>query len=179
MNKTNAAITLTYSLTIDDIVAFNKHHLLNSPEAKKSWLAIRLVMFGLVVAATVFCAVKLGAKYSYYPAAGAFIGGVLYMLNMHKLIVFSTAKKLKKNFSKGNISTMIGPRRLTIANGTIEEVDEISTTKIELGLLERIEQTDQYIFIYISSIQAFVVPEHAFSNALDMLRFLDLLHNKA
>jgi hypothetical protein len=64
-------------------------------------------------------------------------------------------------------------RRLLITPESVTQETPDSTLKITWRSVERIGQTADHAFIYISKVEAFVLPRHAFSQESDFREFVD------
>ena len=151
-------MTVRYTNTLEDLVAFNRYHYAHSPEIKRSMRRIMVMVSILLVAMSIYLqpigGVSLAVNIVVAISCAAFF-----------LIVFSYyfPASLDRAFirlnKEGANKGIIGQHELEIdADGFVERT-EVNETRCLWHGVERIVETDEYVFIYISSLMAHVVPK--------------------
>jgi hypothetical protein len=97
------------------------------------------------------------------------------------------SKKIILKFMTIGIKKMKKEGRLPYSNEAIlkfddEYIHEITPNtenKTKYSLIEKIAVTEKAIYIYFSSVQAYILPVTAFSEEMDKIKFLEFINMKA
>jgi hypothetical protein len=73
---------------------------------------------------------------------------------------YSITKMLENGQNKGTI----GSHSITITDHELRETTEVSDSRWTWSGVERVEQTTDYIFIFISPVMAHIIPKRAFES---------------
>jgi hypothetical protein len=166
------------TLNDDDYILFNQYHLLNSPSGKKSLMSLRFIIpFICFMFITIFC-----------------IAGSDFELILIESILMTIISIFGIGFSKKKILKSMNKRiiklkkegRLPYSNEAILKFDDEKIHEItpdtenvtKYSLIEKIAVTENVIYIYISSLQAFILPVTAFSGEMEKLKFLEFMNMK-
>ena len=69
---------------------------------------------------------------------------------------------LKRKLSVGDTSSIFGHYKLTLSAETLHEQGPKNETSFKLSAVQKLVSTGQYLFIYVSPLQAYIVPRRAF-----------------
>ena len=101
-----------------------------------------------------------------------FLFGSLYVfLYFPKAVEKSTIKQFRKNIAEDGNGAFIGKLVLEMDNGGITITNEHTSNMMKWSVFNRIELTDDHIFLYDSSVSAQIIPVSAFENADDKKSF--------
>lgn len=165
-------------LNDDDYLLFNQYHLLNSPSGKKSLLAFRFIIpFICLMVIVIFC------------IAGSDYGLILIeaiLMTIFSVLWIGFSKKMILKSMNNRIIKMKKEGRLPYSNEAIlkfddEKIHEITPNTENIAkysLIEKIAVTEKAIYIYFSSIQAYILPVTAFSEEMEKLKFLGFINEK-
>jgi hypothetical protein len=84
-----------------------------------------------------------------------------------------TKKRISKLLNEGTTNGILGKHIFKIDQESIVEITENSETRSTQ--IQRIEETDKHIFIYISSLAAYIIPKRVFANSEEKNNFLNAL----
>jgi hypothetical protein len=149
-----AIVTISYDLTLDDLVAFAEYHSAHSPAVRRNYywsLAIGAVL--VLVLLWMFGFRTVGG---WAGAVVAIVGWVVY-LNWRTRT--GNRRYFRRVYSEGANRGMLGLHRLSAnAHGLMArtEVTDASTT---WSGVERIEETSGMAFIYVGALSAYAIPE--------------------
>jgi len=94
---------------------------------------------------------------------------IFYPKHVKKLVV----KRISKLLNEGSTNGILGKHTFTINKDGMVYATEYNESKC--SLIEQIVETDQHIFIYISSLVAYIIPKRIFKNAEEKSDFLSEL----
>jgi hypothetical protein len=166
-------IEIEYDLTMEDYIAFNVHHLLHSPAQQRVQFRARLWITILVVLGN---AVFLLFRASQGPLAGRdfFMHGAIGLVT---LIAFGIPlirkqqgqrhrrayERVVRNALKADdFSSIVGMRRCRVTKDWLETIATQWESRWRLSIVQRIEVTRQYAFVYVAPNQAIIFPVRAF-----------------
>ncbi len=162
-------MTLKYLTTEQDWVEFNLYHMRHSKVSKASIDSVRYI--GIVVMLLVTYLLVRGSQDASLNWFVTFVMSILWFIyfpDMHKKQVEKQARKLiTEDESKG----FLGDQVLKVDDEGITVTNEYSCNKMKWSLFNKIKFTDEYIYIYDSSISAIIIPALAFENIEDMKSF--------
>ena len=149
-----------FHTTVVDLVAFNRYHCAHSPAVKRTkftWMALASALFlggsliipsteelsrVVIVAAAVACAVLFSVFFNYRFAA-------------------SLDRQARRLYEEGTNKGMVGQHELEIDDHGLVERTAVNETRQSWHGVERITETEEHAFIYISSIMAHVIPKRS------------------
>jgi hypothetical protein len=103
------------------------------------------------------------------------IGGLIifvFYLPFYRWINTRQARKLLK---EGDNKAVLGHHELSLSPEGIFVRTQTSESKTSWSAITKVLQNDQYVFLYVSSINAFVIPKKAFANESTLQEFLDYI----
>ena len=168
----------SYTLNDTDYLEFNIFHANNSAVYKKQLLVLRLLL-------PLVLAVLLLVYYTYNrDPLELLIKGIVYAIG--SLLWFFVAKSLRTSSIKSNIKAMKKSGKLPFGKNTeiqfgeddIHDISELSESKIKYSVIEKIAMGKNAIYIYFSSIQAFIIPFSVFENEEQKADFLAFINQK-
>jgi hypothetical protein len=159
-------MTLDYYLEIDDLVAFNKHYKKKSKSLKK--LKTLIIAIGMIISIGPFILTvdSLLGKIIillFGIISFLFLYSLLQMLLNHNYIIKWYLKSGKHDLGKHTVE---------IDQGGVTEKTAVSASSRSWDGIDRIEENDKYIFLFLSENSAYIIPKRAFSNESTIDAFL-------
>jgi hypothetical protein len=162
---------LQYDLTVDDLVAFNKHHIWHSPTCRRSyyWNLIGGIVTGLLVAILIgvfygtpewtllYCAILVPLCWLFWR--------VYYRVAM--------ARRLRKLYREGENRGLAGAHVLITDDEGFTSKGQMGEGKLKWAVVERTVEDKDYLYVYISAVSALIIPKRAFRDEQHMRAFLD------
>jgi hypothetical protein len=147
-----------YTIIPDDIVSFNRYHFKASPSSRRSyWMGF---VWGTLAAIMLF--IILSGWKSWWNALFPILFWLLYMI-FYPLSVRQNIQKFGQHMKKeGENKAIWGEHRLTISEDELFEKTAVGETHLRWNGVERVAESDGYIFIYSSTTSAFVIPKKFF-----------------
>lgn len=163
-----------YMVRVEDIASLNHHHIRTSKLTRKSRQKFMALIFG-----TMFLLAGLGTL------AGSPALGIVILLLLTG--VFSGAATLRRSkpsgalvrrmkhlFSEGRNVTIFGQHNMKLLEDHVEIQTEHSVSQIKWTGIEKIEQSDDYIYIYVSSLTAHIIHKRFFASREHAQAFYEL-----
>jgi hypothetical protein len=161
-------MVIEYENTLDDIVAFNRYQIGASPAANPH-LRIhrrRISVSDSVIALTAGGAV-LWISHSWIPALAvvAFSAVVPGIVSPHvqkrfqRWLVKTREEQVRKMLAEGKNDSVLGWRRLSLSPETLDEESATGTRSVRYTALGRIVDTPDHVFVYLTALEAVVVPK--------------------
>ena len=168
----------TFTLNDDSYYELNKWHNLNSPAGKKNLFRYRarMPLVSLLVI-SIFLLTNMDL---------VLVIGVAVVLTVLSFLWIVLAKAMFLKHLRRNINIMKKSGKLPYGGGNtllfnedvFVSVAPEKETKVKYSAIERIVETESYIFIFTSSIQAVIIPRSAFSDDAEKVRFIAFLESK-
>lgn len=168
---------IEYQITLEDLVDFNLYHYKNSPAMRRSILSMKMafaVTIILIAPLILYFLDEISFLISVpVLAVLAFISAFIWPLP--RVIERSIEKQAVKLYAEGK-KDATGKHTMTLTPDGIIETGEHGEQRIKWGGVEKITVNEKYIFIYISSIQAFIVPRTSFDDEFSFQAFINTLN---
>jgi hypothetical protein len=171
------SMTIEFIVTIEDFVAFNLFHSKNSPTLQRQLLITRSTL-AFVVAAILFlpCPVLVG-ELSYvaflFPIVGIIVG-IIFFLAYPRMHEQNLRKQLPKMLNEGTNESVIGKQTIIITPEAVINETPTGEQKAFWSSVDKIVETSDYIFLYVSSVSAAIIPRSAFPSEEQRNAFLEL-----
>lgn len=168
----DAGREITYQLAMDDIAAFNRYHAEHSPFYRqmkvRAWLAVPAYMVLVGLFAVLLTGTYVQSAKDFWPLWSL---AVLYALYYPFLYRKQQALALKTVMAEGKNLGVIGPHAARITPEALFLRDEYRSTSIRWPAVEKIERGRGYLYLYIASAQAAIIPERAFASQKAFFEF--------
>jgi hypothetical protein len=90
------------------------------------------------------------------------IGGITFMLIFPRINRWGLKNRLKKIYSEGRNDAILGPQRIQVQPEHLICASKSSISTIEWSSIERIAEDGKYLFLYISTADAIIIPYNVF-----------------
>lgn len=163
-----------YELTKEDYISFNMHHLNNSKTGKQALLKQRFIV-PMVYIFIPFILARITSISLLFWLLPFLILIVLWIAFYPRYFRSYTRKNIIKMLDEGKNEAMFGTVSLELKELGMVEDSKLGESKINWSSVEKIDETKDYIYIYISSINAIVIPMRTFSSIKEKNEFLSLI----
>ena len=162
---------LDFELTEEDYINYNLYHVKKSPSIKRSILFQRI--FGpIVFMIAPFIAVKVSEPPLLFWLFMFGITSIIWITFYPKYANWEIKTRAKKMLQEGNNENMFDKRSLILTEEGIKETSSIANSKINWDKIISLDETDDYIYIYISSISAYIIPKRVFKDKTEQKLFI-------
>jgi|Deesub1362A_J573_1020465.scaffolds.fasta_scaffold31039_1 hypothetical protein len=163
-----------YSISLKDWEDFNLYHFHHSPSLRRLYY-VTLTLGGFIGGALLFFLIFYFSKNLVESLIFTGIYALAFIFLVPQLYLRNLRKSIRKMLQEGENKGAIGRHRLTITpEGVIEKTD-FNETKTAWSSVEKIAVTENGIYIYMSSIAAYIVPKRAFSSKEAFNEFVQTL----
>lgn len=170
---------LKYNLSIDDYVKFNIYHYENSKTFKSQFLTLRLLV-PVILSIILF--------FKYYTSTSLYIHiiasipvviiGLLWFIFFPKLFKKTLKSNIKRMMNNNSEKEFMKDITISLLDNKICEQTNESLTESNYSVIKKIGINDNDIYIYITSINAYIVPSHAFTTEDQRTLFVNTLKEK-
>jgi len=178
-NNTLGQITIEYERTIDEITEFNLFHMSHSPSARQQILIAQIFVASLVflVSLAVFYLLhqenKVLPSFKYIVALVASVVCFFAYPAFHRSEVI---REFRKATREGDNRSILGHHTITLTQENIFIKAPGGASTYTWSSINKVAQNDKYVFLYVSSINAIVIPKNAFSGSDSLQEFLDYVN---
>jgi hypothetical protein len=168
-----------FTLTADDLTAFALFH--EAQKAPKGWKRFLTTFWGLVVFFSLSVAAQVWKlligidAWADLMLVGSIVAGLLilrWLWWMWQPLAIRRANRKALATLDVKARSYLNQRIKLNPEGVLQ-ITPLATSLIDWAAVERICQTDVYAFIYISPLEAYVIPERAFRNEGEFHAFAD------
>ncbi len=169
-------MVIQYQPTLEDLLAFNRYHIDHSPSLRRyhQYVRIGTSVLCIVVCLVTFYALTQSFRIPIAFYAIAFGLGIFFYFALPSMIWSSTKKRIERMFREGQNKGMAKLTTLSIGQDSMEANNGLSTSKLVWSAIEKMSVTDEYIFMYVSAMNAVVVPKRAFATEAQRQEFIQL-----
>ncbi|MCL4677649.1 MAG: YcxB family protein [Alphaproteobacteria bacterium] len=163
------AIEVEFELTVDDLVAFNRT-VANDNKSLPIGLSFAQFRGPIIVAflliAMCFVAPPRGVIFvqflSGFLTCGLFIACMVFVLRGRSLRLCFKKMLVSENYSK---------RKVIINSAFAKEITRYSEYQIHWQGIERVQKAADFVFLYVTGMNAFIIPKRAFADEAAFERF--------
>jgi hypothetical protein len=166
--------SVEYETTLDDLVGFSVFHLQTSHAGKTTLLlgTLRAGLVGFFLGLVVAIATR-NVTFVAVAAGLSIVGALIYQ----PILGRTTRQNARRIYADGKNRSIIGWHRLTLEDDSLREESEGGSQYTKYSTIERIVETDAFVYVYISAVQAHVVPRTRLSSG-DLTAFLSTLRER-
>ena len=167
---------VSFDTTLEDIHAFNTHYGQTAALPQQSRKMVRGaltltlgslmfalgVAFHLPIAFWIINALILFGWWQFYP----------------RRVEAMARRSTQKLYAEGRNAGMLGPTTVTIEAEWLSEASSEREVRTRWRAVERMDQTPQYLFLYVTGFSAVIVPRRAFANPGEQDAFIELARSR-
>ncbi len=159
-----------YTLTLDDYIAFQHYMMRTSPALRRPiWMGYAAIV---VLISLLFYFNEGWKSWENVLFSLAFlVGGLaLYAWLVRSSAGYTARRLMKEGKNKGTF----GQHTLKLGQDGVVETTEVGETRASWAGVERVTESETYIFIFLSSSMAHVIPKRSFASATQAEQFYQL-----
>ncbi|MCK4663078.1 MAG: YcxB family protein [Bacteroidales bacterium] len=164
---------LNFNFEMSDWMEFQKIYLLNSKQFKRSKFIAKLIIpifFLILISIDLIKGEFFGQVLLVYIIISA-----VWVIYIPKRIEKSTLNKARKMIQEGDNSSILGNHEIELLEDEIKYKDPGGEQKTTWDRIIRFEETDNYYFLFNTSVSAFVIPRFKLNFKKDEFEKLDKL----
>jgi uncharacterized membrane protein len=161
---------IEYEITENDYLFFNMYHFENSKTVKNTFALIRFI-FPIIF---LFLSLRSWINFEGLNPVSifAFVFACVWLIFFPKWMKKSVENRTRKIIREGNNKGLLGKKKLEINEDYIIETDQNAESKHKWNVIEKVVNTQDYIFIYASAVSAYIIPINAFKSKEERDNFL-------
>lgn len=163
---------LTFELTEEDYINYNISHSETSPSMKRSIL-IQRILGPVIFVIMPFIIIQFTDIPLWYWLIVFGLSSIAWFIFYPKYVMREVTKRIKKMLEEGNNENLFNERSLVLTDEGITETSSIGKSTISWNKIDRLEETEDYLYIYVSSVSAHIVPKRVFDNAREQEKFIN------
>lgn len=167
-------MTIDYTVTEQDYIAYNLFHYGQSPSVKRTLLLLRVV-FPLLVMIMAFLYSRINM---YYMVVAVIFSIVWFFVYPHSFRR-SLARGVKRIMKEGKGNEFVGEKRLTLGDTHIIFEEGRGTIESKYDAVERIESDQERFYLYLGTVSAYILPLSAFQTKEQKEQFVQILAEKS
>jgi hypothetical protein len=150
-------MTIHYQLELEDWIEFQKNYLLQSRKFSRT-RKINTALLPAVFLIFILADLSRG-EFNLFTFITYLIISVFWVLFMWNFMLNRSLENMRRMLREGDNSAVLGPQEISLsAEGLVIRNSE-SETRMSWKTVKKLSQTDQYYFLYISSISAVILPK--------------------
>lgn len=166
------------TLDDDDYFLINQYHLLNSPAGKKTLMYFRSIIPVIcLMVVVVFGIAGSDSLLILIEAILLTILSIFWVIYSKKILLNSMKKSIKRLKKEGKLPYS-NEAILKFDDESIYEITPNTENKTRYSMIEKIAVTEKAIYIYFSSVQAYILPVTSFSGEMEKIKFLEFINMK-
>lgn len=169
-------MNISYELTKDDYIEFNLFHLKHSKTIRKTLFVQRYIVSVLFLIMP-FITYRFSEIPLTYWVSVFIIVYLLWVVYYPKYFRKSVKRRILRMIEEGKNESILGSKRLDVNSEGIVEKSRNNEVKTNWDSIESIEETEKYIFIYVSAVSAYIVPKRAFKTPADNENFINTVNS--
>jgi hypothetical protein len=147
---------IAFSVTIDDLLSFNRFHFGRSPKVRSALLRTRLSVVLAIVA--VSCVLSIKSENGGVYIVGALLATITYLLLSRRLMLKRMQQATLRMFSKGaNPGNLLGNHSLDVQHDGLFVKSKTAKGLLPWSSIHLVEETNSHVFIYIGANLAHII----------------------
>lgn len=167
---------LEFILEEEDYIKFNIYHMDNSKTYRNSILIQRYVTPIIFLMPPFVLAKITPAPFSYWMTCFG-ITFLIWICFFKKYLIGKVKRNIKKRLKEGNNNGLLGKRTIEISDNEIKETTEYRKDSVNINSVENVIINEEYIFMYINSIEAFIIPLRVFKDKQEKNDFMKYIES--
>jgi YcxB-like protein len=165
-------------ITLEDLLAFNQYHNENSQFIKRRLDFLKYLMYGFALFAIGNALLKILQGRIHSAIIEILFASLFLAISWSKSRRYISNIYAKGMYKEGKNRGMIGRHEIIIHDDEIVEENDSVSLAIKWKAVEKIIKTEKYIFVYISSVSAFLIPRRSFMDNIAYDEFYNLIVSK-
>ncbi|WP_186580578.1 YcxB family protein [Aquibacillus kalidii] len=165
----------TYTLTEEDYINFNLTHVKQSITVKRS-IGIQRFSIPIIYIALAFVMSALLDIPVLWMLVPFSVLSVIWVITYPKIFLRSIRKNASKMIKEGKNENLLGTHHMIVNDNGLTDINENGETKVNWSGIDKVVHEQDYIFLYNSSVSAYIIPKRELSSRLD--EFLTIVKEK-
>jgi hypothetical protein len=157
-----------YQIGLDDIGAFSLHHARTSKLSKRRLLSTQIMgVFSTIILSMVWPGWDNVDRIVFFVLIA-----LLWLVGYPFYYRWAIKRNIQKIYSQTESRNVIGEHTIAIEPEYVTERSPVGESRTAWSGIEKIQSDEQYIYIYVGPLNAFVIPKRAFKSGEESEAFL-------
>lgn len=166
----NVKEKIEFDFRIEDWMAFQEYYLEISAAHQR---AKKIILWSFPLVGVILTINDLIHEEKWWIAATAFgVVSIPWLIWFPGFMHKTNLKRIEKTLSDGKNASLIGPHEIEIGEEGIRHKGPQSETMINWSGIEKMATTDDYIFVFDTTVSALIIPKVAADNPLEVENFI-------
>lgn len=166
-----------YVLTKEDYLEFNIFHMTYSKSLRKS-LFVQRYLVSFIFLIVPFVVARFTSIPLWYWLTVFGLVYVLWVVFYWKYFRWTLGRRISRMIDEGKNVDMLGKQSLRLDEDGIVNTSRLSESKTNYEAVEKVIETKEYVYIYISSIMAYIIPVKSFGSIDQKEELINKLNDK-
>ena len=163
----------TYTLTMQDFLAYHFNFIQTSPVLKRALFIKRYFYPVIFLGLPTLITPLIQMPYGYVLAFFALIA-VLWVVFYNKVFTKSIVKKTHKFITSDKAKGILGIHEVQVGEKQLSEKTDSGVNVYHQ--IEHINETEEHLFIYVSTVMAIIIPKNSFESEENQSAFMASLN---
>lgn len=168
---------IDYELKKEDYIKFNVDHMERTPSIKKTLFTQRYILPIMFLIVPFVMGNTKDVSFWYWIIMSATFY-IVWAVFYQKYIRWNIGRNVGKLVDEEKDSEMLGHHSILLNEDVMIEKSSLNESKTEYSTIQDIVETKEYVYIYLSSVMAFIVPKRCFKDSSESKDFIDNLKEK-
>ena len=168
-------ISLQYAITKEDYVNYHTYVMWDAPQNRKkkiNYYIRQITPLVLFIIAFYYTGIfERNSKFILLILGFIFLTSLLSLFNVRS----NTVKLAEKVANDPNNSSIFQDTSMVISETGISTKDALAETKFQWNAFIKKQESREYYFLFVNSMQALIIPKRVFANADERIQFEKLL----
>ncbi|WML32939.1 YcxB family protein [Clostridium sp. OS1-26] len=165
---------IEYDLTREDYIEYNMNHMATSKTMKRTLFIQQYIISLMFIVAPFFFVRITKAPFKFWLTV-FLITYLLWVIFYPKYFKLVVKRRINKMLDEGKQENLFGRYSILITHEGILENSNMGQSNTNWNAVERLIETEEYIYIYISPVNAYIVPKRVFQDAMRKSEFINLI----
>lgn len=164
---------INYTLTEEDYLNFSLYHAKNSTATRNSLRKQRLIFPLLFLIVSYFFAWLFKQPFLGVPLVIFSIVSILWLIFYPKYFYNFVIRHARNMLNEAGDNGLLGEHQMTFSEKSIVDSTSKGKTKMEWTNIKKLEENDDYFYIYSSPVIAYILPKKAVSGIDETRNFIN------
>ena len=146
---------IEFETRAEDVVAFNRHHQDESPAVRRMWR--NTLIMSAVLPLLAMASIALTER-TPWPLLLGVVASPVAALVVWLFLKWHSARVTRQLLAEGSNKGLLGWRVMELEGDRLTVRSEYITSVMDLRVIDRITSTNDFTFVYISSLNALLIP---------------------
>jgi hypothetical protein len=170
-------MSINFTLSMDDLIAFNRYHLCHSPMVRRTyWKGLLLPPLVWTVLCLLLSRLAVSAQGTWLESIRdllpLFLGAPVYLVIFPLVRKRCISRQIGALLREGDNTSVLGAHRVEATPEGFCQTNNSGLTQCKWNAIKKVAISDDHIFLYLSAVSAFIIPKKGFTDEIQLTAFL-------